>query len=107
MSFSTIRSSGITLSLIHIYKETEGILTNNLVSDFDKSLYSGLDNIDIGMTYKLVSDDENSDMLKQDTSFTNLIRGNISATPGGESVFGRWDGDTNVSVILDAAEEVY
>lgn len=112
--------------------EKEGILSGNLSTDLDRSLYPGLKNEPIGgLRYTIETNDNtydkdrkayivgekeeqgvmtNDSIVKdstgKDSTGKDLISGNLGKMSGENVVHGHWDGDETVTVTVDAGREI-
>ena len=97
------------------YTETIGIVSNNLVADFDKYLYPGYSNLYTGLTYTIESNSGKLDVggvINNDPNFEKLTGGYINNGDGNATVVGRWDDagnnyDKTVTINVDAGHEIY
>lgn len=81
---------------------TEYVLTNNLITDFDKSLYPGMECINLGLTYDC--NDDAFDGGSTDPDKTKFTSGDIS---GGDFRWGSWTGPSAVIVADAKYDNVY
>ncbi|MDD6763512.1 MAG: hypothetical protein PUD92_07795 [Clostridiales bacterium] len=78
---------------------TEYVLTNNIKTDFDKSLYPGMECIDLGLSYDCNDNAFASDSLDEERN--KLTSGNIASSAGEQVRSGAWDGPS-AEIVADA-----
>ena len=100
--------------------EKEGILSGNLSTDLDRSLYPGLKNEPIGglrytietsdtaydKTQGTYTGDDKAGVMTNDSTGKELISGNLGKMSSPNVVHGHWDGDNVVTVTVDAGREI-
>ncbi|MDD6763499.1 MAG: hypothetical protein PUD92_07730 [Clostridiales bacterium] len=93
--------------------EKEGILSGNLSTELDRSLYPGLENSPIGLGYEIETNDTTygtatykEGVMTNDSTGEELIFGDLARASSENVVHGRWDGDETVTVKVDAGREI-
>ena len=89
------------------------VISGNIVNDFDKQQYAGMQTENIGMKYVIETDKGNtpdkSELIKCDSSFTKLLDGNLNLLTNGFN--GGWSGnptaEDKADVIFTLEKEAY